>query len=298
MDDYLRQGVMTAVDAVSKIVPRRRIHAMGYCLGGTLLAIAAALMAREGDRRFATMTLLAAQTDFSEPGELALYIDDSQLTFLEDQMWEKGYLDSSQMSGAFQLLRSVDLVWSSMVRHYLKGEPTKLNELMAWNADGTRMPYRMHTQYLRSLFLNNELAMGRFQVWNRPIAIQDIDIPIFCVGTVTDHVAPWRSVYKIHLLTHAEITFALTTGGHNVGVVNPPSPESKRRYKLRTRAKGGDYLDPDAFEREADEHPGSWWTGWGRWLAEHSSGKVAPPKMGAEVYRPIAEAPGEYVFQR
>ena len=298
MDDYLRHGVMTAIDAVSKIMPKRRIHAMGYCLGGTLLAIAAALMAREGDRRLATMTLLAAQTDFSEPGELALYIDDSQLTFLEDQMWEKGYLDSSQMSGAFQLMRSVDLVWSRMVQHYLKGEPSKLNELMAWNADGTRMPYRMHTEYLRSLFLNNELATGRFKVWNRPVAIQDIDIPIFCVGTVTDHVAPWRSVYKIHLLTHAEITFALTTGGHNVGVVNPPSPESKRRYKLRTRPKNGDYLDPDAFEREANEYPGSWWTAWEDWVTKHSTRKVAPPPMGAEGYRPDGDAPGQYVFQR
>ncbi len=298
MDDYLRHGVAAAMDAVSAIVPKRRIHAMGYCLGGTLLAIAAALMAREGDKRLATMTLLAAQTDFSEPGELALYIDDSQLTFLEDQMWEKGFLDSSQMSGAFQLLRSVDLVWSSIVRHYLKGEPNTLNDLMAWNADGTRMPYRMHTDYLRSLFLDNELAMGRFKVWGRPIAIQDIDIPIFCVGTVTDHVAPWRSVYKIHLLTHAEITFALTTGGHNVGVVNPPSPESKRRYKLRTRPKGGDYLDPDTFEKTATEHPGSWWTAWEKWVADHSTRKVAPPPTGARGYPPVGDAPGEFVFQR
>ena len=299
MDDYLRHGVMAALDAVTSIVPKRKVHAMGYCLGGTLLAIAAAVLAREGDKRLASMTLLAAQTDFSEPGELALYIDDSQLTFLEDQMWEKGYLDSSQMSGAFQLLRSVDLVWSSIVRHYLKGEPTKLNDLMAWNADGTRMPYRMHTEYLRSLFLNNELAMGRFKVWGRPIAIQDIDIPIFCVGTVTDHVAPWRSVYKIHLLTHAEITFALTTGGHNVGVVNPPSPESKRRYKLRTRAKGGDYMDPDAFEREVKELPGSWWTAWQGWLAKHSTArKVAPPPMGSKAHPAEGDAPGEYVLQR
>jgi len=185
-----------------------------------------------------------------------------------------------------------------MVQHYLKGEPSELNDLMAWNADGTRMPYRMHTDYLHSLFLNNELATGRFQVWGRPIAIQDIDIPIFCVGTVTDHVAPWRSVYKINLLTHAEITFALTTGGHNVGVVNPPSPESKRRYKLSTRAKGGEYLDPDAFEKQAKEYPGSWWTAWQKWVAEHSSRKVAPPKVGAPGYKPIGDAPGEYVLQR
>ena len=298
MDDYLRHGVMAALEAVSKILPKRRIHAMGYCLGGTLLAIAAAALARDGDKRLASMTLLAAQTDFTEPGELALYIDDSQLTFLEDQMWEKGFLDSGQMSGAFQLLRSVDLVWSSLVKQYLKGERTPINDLMSWNADGTRMPYHMHTEYLRSLFLHNDLATGRFKVWGRPIALPDIDIPIFCVGTTTDHVAPWRSVYKLHLLTHAELTFALTTGGHNVGVVNPPSPESKRKFRLRTRPRGSDYLDPESFEQTAKEYPGSWWTAWESWLSERSSGKVAPPKMGGTVFTPLGDAPGKYVFMR
>ena len=298
MDDYLRSGVMAAVDAVSKIVPKRRMHALGYCLGGTLLSIAAAAMARDGDKRLASMTLLAAQTDFTEPGELALFIDDSQVTFLEDQMWEKGFLDSTQMSGAFQLLRSVDLVWSSLVKQYLKGDRTPVNDLMSWNADGTRMPYRMHTQYLRSLFLQNDLATGRFKVWGKPVALPDIDVPIFCVGTVTDHVAPWKSVYKLHLLTHAELTFALTTGGHNVGVVNPPSPESKRRFKLRTRPQGSDYLDPEAFEQTAKEHPGSWWTAWEGWLSAKSSGKVAPPKPGGTAFTPIGEAPGKYVLIR
>ena len=298
MDDYLGHGVMAALEAVSAIVPKRKIHAMGYCLGGTLLAIAAAALARDGDKRLGSMTLLAAQTDFTEPGELALYIDDSQLTFLEDQMWETGYLDSTQMSGAFQLLRSVDLVWSSLVKQYLKGDRTPVNDLMSWNADGTRMPYEMHTEYLRSLFLHNDLATGRFRVWDRPIALPDIDVPIFCVGTVTDHVAPWRSVYKLHLLTHAELTFALTTGGHNVGVVNPPSKDSKRRFKLRTRPKGGDYLDPEAFEETAKDYPGSWWTAWDGWLAERTSGMVAPPKMGNARYRPLGDAPGKYVFMR
>ncbi len=298
MDDYLRHGFTAALDAVSAIVPKQKIHAMGYCLGGTLLAIAAAALARDQDERLASMTLLAAQTDFTEPGELALYIDDSQLTFLEDQMWEKGYLDSTQMSGAFQLLRSVDLVWSSIVKQYLKGDRTPINDLMAWNADGTRMPYHMHTEYLRSLFLHNDLATGRFKVWDRPVALPDIDVPIFMVGTVTDHVAPWRSVYKLHLLTHAELTFCLTTGGHNVGVVNPPSPESKRKYRMRTRPHGSDYLDPDRFQKEAPEFAGSWWTAWEKWLADRSTKKVAPPKMGARGYAPLGDAPGEYVLQR
>jgi polyhydroxyalkanoate synthase len=298
LDDYLRHGVMDAIDAVGKILPKKRIHALGYCLGGTLLSIAAAAMARDHDNRLASMTLLAAQTDFTEPGELALFIDDSQLTYLEDQMWEKGYLDSLQMSGAFQLLRSVDLVWSSVVKQYLKGDRTPLNDLMSWNADGTRMPYRMHTDYLRSMFLHNDLATGRFKVWGKPVALPDIDIPIFCVGTVTDHVAPWKSVYKLHLLTHAEVTFCLTTGGHNVGVVNPPSPESRRRYKMETRPKGGDYTDPETFEQTAREYPGSWWTAWESWISAKSSGKVAPPKLGGNAFKPLGDAPGKYVFMR
>jgi polyhydroxyalkanoate synthase len=298
LDDYLRHGVMDAIDAVGKIVPKKKIHALGYCLGGTLLSIAAAAMARDHDERLASMTLLAAQTDFTEPGELALFIDDSQLTYLEDQMWEKGYLDSLQMSGAFQLLRSVDLVWSSLVKQYLKGDRTPLNDLMSWNADGTRMPYRMHTDYLRSMFLHNDLATGRFKVWGKPVALPDIDIPIFCVGTVTDHVAPWKSVYKLHLLTHAEVTFCLTTGGHNVGVVNPPSPESKRRFKMETRPKGGDYTDPETFEQTAKEYPGSWWTAWEAWISAKSSGKVAPPRPGGTAFKPLGEAPGNYVFMR
>jgi polyhydroxyalkanoate synthase len=298
LDDYLRHGVMAAIDTVGRIVPKRRIHALGYCLGGTLLSIAAAAMARDHDERLASMTLLAAQTDFTEPGELALFIDDSQLTYLEDQMWEKGYLDSLQMSGAFQLLRSVDLFWSGIVKQYLKGERTPLNDLMSWNADGTRMPYRMHTDYLRSMFLHNDLATGRFRVWGRPVALPDIDIPIFCVGTVTDHVAPWKSVYKLHLLTHAELTFCLTTGGHNVGVVNPPSPESRRKYRMETRPKGGDYTDPETFEQTAKEYAGSWWTAWEGWLSARSPGKVAPPKPGGGVVKPLGDAPGKYVFIR
>jgi polyhydroxyalkanoate synthase subunit PhaC len=164
MEDYRRLGVMAALDAVSATVPERQVHAVGYCLGGTLLAIAAAAMARDEDERLKSVTLFAAQSDFTEAGELTLFIDEDQVRFLEDMMAERGYLDSKQMAGAFQLLRSNDLIWSAMVRNYLMGDRRPMTDLMAWNADATRMPCRMHSEYLRQLYLNNDLAEGRFEV--------------------------------------------------------------------------------------------------------------------------------------
>src|SRR5690606_17731275 len=160
----------------------------------------AAAMARRGDTRLASITLFAAQTDFSEPGELALFIDHSQLHLLESMMWNRGYLSNDQMAGAFQILRSNDLIWSRLVHEYLMGERTPMTDLMAWNADSTRMPYRMHAEYLRRFYLDNELATGRFMVEGRPAALQNIRAPLFVVGTERDHVAPWQSVYKIHSL--------------------------------------------------------------------------------------------------
>jgi polyhydroxyalkanoate synthase len=299
MDDYLRLGLMDAIDAVTTIVPGAPLHAAGYCIGGTLLAISAAAMARDEDHRLETITLLTAQTDFTEPGELGLFIDESQVTCLEDMMWAQGYLDMGQMAGAFQLLRSNDLVWSRIVRDYLMGERAPMSDLMAWNADGTRMPYRMHSEYLRRLYLRNDLAEGRFEVGGRPIALGDLRAPLFCVATDRDHVAPWRSVYKLHLLSDAEITFVLASGGHNTGVVSEPGA-ARGGYRLATRAYDGKYLDPDGYLVGATHHEGSWWPAWHEWLVAHSSALVAPPAMGAgeKGYAPLGPAPGTYVLER
>ncbi len=299
MEDYRKLGVMAALDAVTAIVPGQRVHTVGYCIGGTLLSTAAAAMARDGDERLKSVTLFAAQTDFNEAGELMLFINESQIAFLEDMMWEKGYLDAKQMAGAFQLLRSNDLIWSKLVREYLMGERQEMNDLMAWNADATRMPYRMHSEYLRRLFLNDELAEGHYLAEGRPVVMSDIRAPLFVVATARDHVAPWRSVFKIHLLTETEVTFLLTSGGHNVGIVSPPTRQIAS-YQVATREFGGRYHDPDAWTAAAPRTQGSWWPVWVEWLNARSGEATAPPPLGAaeKGYAPLADAPGAYVLQQ
>jgi polyhydroxyalkanoate synthase subunit PhaC len=292
LEDYRELGVMAALDAVTAVNPETPVHAVGYCIGGTLLSIAAAAMARQHDTRLRSITLLAAQTDFHEAGELMLFINESQLSFLDDMMWERGFLDTKQMAGAFQLLRSNDLIWSRMVRHYLMGERTPIIDLLAWNADATRMPYRMHSEYLRRLFLANDLAEGKYLVGNRPIAMGDIRVPMFVVGTTRDHVAPWRSVHKIHLLTDTDVTFLLTTGGHNAGIVSEPGA-TQRTYQVLTKRGADHYVDPDSWIAKAAHKAGSWWPEWAAWLATHSGAPVAPPPMS----KSLGDAPGTYVCQ-
>ncbi|PYG26357.1 PHA/PHB synthase family protein [Pelagimonas varians] len=296
LEDYLSHGVMDAINAVEDITKATGIHAMGYCLGGTLLSIAAAAMARDGDTRLKTLTLLAAQVDFTEAGELTLFINESQLTYLEDMMWEKGYLDTKQMAGAFQLLRSNDLIWSRIIHTYLMGERTQMTDLSAWNADATRMPYKMHSEYLRQLFLHNDLAEGRYTVGGRPVAISDIRTPVFMVGTERDHVAPWQSVYKFKLLSDTDVTFLLTSGGHNAGIVSEPG-HPRRHYRIQTKSKDARYTDPDRWMAEETEIDGSWWPAYTDWLVQKSGDPIAPPKMGANGHEPLCDAPGTYVFQ-
>ncbi len=292
MDDYRELGVMAALDVVSRLMPDRKIHATGYCLGGTLLTIAAAALARDEDERLKTVSLFAAQTDFTEAGELTLFVNESQLDFLEDLMWEHGFLDAKQMAGAFQLLRSNDLIWSYALKSYLMGERKPISDLMAWNADATRMPYKMHSEYLRRLFLNNDLAEGRLRVDDRAIALNDIRVPIFAVGAQRDHVAPWRSVYKIVLLTDTEVTFLLTTGGHNAGIVSEPA-RKRGGYRAMTKTDGERYADPDEWTRLAPGKEGSWWPEWTAWLEARSGARVIPPAMDDA----LCDAPGTYVLQ-
>jgi len=300
LEDYRKLGVEAAIAAINSIVPGQPIHAAGYCLGGTLLSIAAAHLATQRLDCLRTLTLLAAQTDFTEAGELTLFINESQVSFLEDMMWERGVLGTEQMAGAFQILRSNDLVWSRAIRAYLMGDRSRPNDMMSWNADATRMPYRMHSDYLRRLFLNNELAEGRYYAGCDLVSLSDLRAPMFVVGTLRDHVAPWRSTYKIHFLAaDTDITYVLASGGHNAGIVAPPGEEG-HSYQVLGKKADAPYLGPDEWLRHAAQREGSWWPEWVRFLAEHSSRPVVPPLMGGSKQEALSleDAPGRYVLQR
>ncbi len=298
-DEYRTAGVLAAIEAATAITGSRKVHATGYCLGGTLLAIAAAAMARDGDDRLASLSFFAAQTDFTEAGELMLFINENQVRFLEDMMWERGYLEARQMAGAFQILKSNDLIWSRSVHEYLMGERPQAFDIMAWSSDSTRMPYRMHSEYLRSLFLNNDLAEGRFKVNGRPVSLLDIRQPLFVVSTERDHIAPWHSVFKFHLLTDSEITFVLTSGGHNGGILSEPG-HPHRYFRMSREGHGEHTIDPETWLASHQPRDGSWWPAWTAWLAHRSGPPVPPPPLGnpRAGFAPIEDAPGSYVLVR
>jgi len=295
LEDYLHLGIGEALKAVKAITKAPQIHGAGYCLGGTLLCIMAAAHARDGDNSFKTISLLASQVDFEEAGEIMLFVDESQVSYLEDVMWNQGYLDKGQMAGAFEMLRSNDLIWSRMITNYMQGKREPVYDMLAWNADATRMPYRMHSEYLRQLFLQNDLAEGRFMVSDAPVALQDIRTPLFSVGTSRDHIAPWKSVYKIMLLTESEITFVLTSGGHNAGIVSEPGHKG-RTYQVATVPNTAHYKPPGLWETATPIIEGSWWDAWQPWLVTHGGDKIKPPSMGDNKdYATIRDAPGKYV---
>jgi len=307
MDDYLGQGVFEPLQAIARMHGATRpVHAMGYCLGGTLLAIAAAALGGNGQLheglpaakalpQLASLSLLAAQTDFSEPGELGLFIDESQVGYLDEITRGQGYLAGAQMAGSFQFLHSRDLIWTRRMREYLMGEREQRTDLTAWNADTTRLPARMHHEYLTALYLHNALAMSQYRVHGHAVSLADIRWPVFLVGTERDHISPWRSVYKLHHLCDAPITFVLAAGGHNAGIVSEPG-HAHRYYRIACRPERGAWLADSEWEHQAEKYEGSWWPAWQRWLADRSSAPVrAKPIPAGSV---LADAPGSYVMQR
>lgn len=306
MDDYLRSGLMAAMSAIKSQTGEPRLHALGYCLGGTFLAIVAAVLAEHKTKKLtrsvsnempelASVTLLAAQTDFSEPGELGVFIDDDQLKNLTEDMAKKGYLSGQQMAGAFQFLNSRDLIWSRNTHRYLLGEDEVGMDMMSWNADTTRLPERMHSEYLHTLFLHDSLAKGHYKFEGQGVALMNIQAPLLMVGTVRDHVSPWHSVYKIHLLTDTDTTFILAAGGHNAGIISEPG-HANRSYQMNHAKRGHAWLPPEEWEKEASRHEGSWWVPMQSWLAKHSGAQIKARKIASQ--NCLGDAPGEYVKVR
>ena len=308
-EDYIKTGVLDAMRAIRETAGFEKVHALGYCLGGTFLAIAAAAIGhhkRDANTtgqgyaydvlpELASMTLLAAQVEFSEPGALGIFIDEDQLQTLREEMEQTGYLSGRQMAATFQFLNSRDLIWSRSTRRYLMGEDDVTLDMMSWNSDTTRLPERMHSEYLTELFLKDALAEGHFRFDGKGIALMDIRIPIFAVGTVRDHVSPWKSVYKIHLLTDTQITFALTAGGHNAGIVSEPG-HPHRSYQIGVTPKGHDWKEPEEWQAQSERREGSWWGAFEAWLAERSGARI--PATPAIIKNDLGEAPGLYVHQR
>ncbi|MBL8573789.1 MAG: polyhydroxyalkanoic acid synthase [Hyphomicrobiaceae bacterium] len=296
-EDYRRGGVVAALDAALAITGSAKAHLVGYCLGGTLATVEAATRARDDNNSIASLTLFTAQSDFTEAGPLKLFTSDDQLAALDDMMWVRGTLSGDQMAGAFRLLRSRDMIWSKAVNALLTDENGAPIDLAVWNADTTRMPFKMHSEYLHRMFHDNDLAEGRFVVEGHPIATEDIEVPVFAVGTETDHVAPWRSTYKIHRLVTGEVTYVLTSGGHNAGIVSPPE-KSRRHYRIRTQHLHDHHLDPDTWVEKTASVDGSWWLAWSKWLEERSGPLGALPPVGNAGlgFEPICDAPGAYVL--
>ncbi len=313
MQDYLSSGVLAAMAAAKASSGAARLHTVGYCLGGTFLAIVAAALGRISRRKkgqrtakeealipadlpeLASVILLAAQTDFSEPGELGVFIDEAQLETLRESMNQRGYLSGKQMGGSFVYLASRGLLWGRNTRRYLMGEDDASFDLMSWNADTTRLPARMHSEYLNSLFLNNALAAGQYRFAGSTIALMDIQAPMMVVATTRDHVSPWKSVYKIHLQTDTHVTFVLAEGGHNAGIVSEPG-RPRRSYQLASVEDNSGWIDPDDWKAQAPVKPGSWWEAMHAWVSQRSGKPVPAKPIPAE--QALADAPGTYVMTR
>ncbi len=298
MNDYI-DAVGVALDAVGGIVPDTPIHAVGYCLGGTLLSVKMAQMARDHDDRVKTLTLFAARTDFKEPSELEFFISERTVSLLEGSMSGKGYLDTRQLVDAVKALRSSDFIWPFYIRDYLIGKREPLSDILAWSADATRMPYRMYSEYWRRIVLGDELSQGRYEVSGRAVSIGDISMPVFCVATTDDHVAPWKSVYKLHYLAETALTFVLTSGGHVDGIVTDPDDDGPI-YRIAMTPGTAPRIASEDWCSRAPVKNGSWWPELVTWLRDHSSEPASPPRMGGASGQEITfdDAPGSYVFQR
>jgi poly[(R)-3-hydroxyalkanoate] polymerase subunit PhaC len=293
--DYMRDGPLAALEVIGDITGEDRVSTVGYCVGGTLLAYALAYMAGKHDGRIASATFLTAQVDFTYAGDLKVFAStEAQVAAVEEQMAERGYLEGAKMAGAFNLLRSNELIWPYVINNYMKGETPFAFDLLYWNADSTRMPAANHSYYLRNCYLENNLAKGTLTEDNVALDLRRITIPVYNLATREDHIAPARSVYLGSSFFSGPMRYVLSGSGHIAGVVNPPA---KHKYQYWTGdAPHGD--DLNAWLRTATMHEGSWWPDWMAWLREQAPDEIDARQPGGGKHAPIEDAPGSYVKVR
>ncbi|MDP6787861.1 MAG: class I poly(R)-hydroxyalkanoic acid synthase [Rhodospirillales bacterium] len=293
--DYLTEGALTALDAVEKATGEKRVNAVGYCIGGTLLATMLAVMAARGDKRIASATFFATMIDFADPGELAVFIDEDQIAALEARMNEKGYLEGRDMASTFSMLRANDLIWSFVVNNYLLGKEPFPFDLLYWNSDSTRMPAAMHSFYLRKMYLENRLVEpGALEIDGVAIDLGSIEVPSYVVATREDHIAPWRSAYAPARLFGGPVRFVLSASGHIAGIINHPDAGKYCHWTKARTAK-----TPEAWLKGATRHDGSWWPDWDKWVKRHAGRQdVAARIPGTGPLKALADAPGTYVKAR
>ena len=296
-DDYLVKGALTAVDKVCEQTGADRINGVGYCIGGTLLASGLSYMAAKKDKRLASGTFFATMLDFSQPGELGVFIDEKAVAGLEKRMAERGFLEGSEMASTFNMLRANDLIWSFVVNNYLLGKDPFPFDLLFWNSDSTRMPARMHSYYLRNFYMKNLLREpGGIELAGVPIDLGKVKVPSYFVAAVEDHIAPWKSTYLGAQLFSGPTRFVLGGSGHIAGIVNPPSA-NKYGYWVNPSAKLAD--SADEWFAGTKHYPGSWWPDWQQWLKRRNgSERVAARDPNKGKLRPIEDAPGSYASLR
>ena len=294
-DDYVREGPLAALDAIEAATGERSLNVIGYCLGGTLLGATLALMQARGDDRINAATFFTAMLDFAEPGDLGVFIDEGQLQGIEQTMQEKGYLDGAEMATTFNMLRANDLIWSFVVNNYLLGKQPMAFDLLYWNSDSTRMPARMHSTYLRKMYLQNQFCKPNgMSVDGTPIDLRQVRIPTCFVSAVEDHIAPWKSTYAGARLFQGPVKFILGKAGHVAGIINPPGP---RQYGYFTGPTPSE-MSADEWLAKAEVHEVSWWNEWTQWVAALSGEKVPARVPGAGQLPALEDAPGSYVARR
>jgi len=292
-EDYLLEGTLAALDAVEKATGEKEINTAGYCLGGTLLISTLAYMAVKKDKRVASATFFTALIDFSQPGELGIFLDEGAVSGIEKRMAETGYLEGSEMAGTFNMLRANDLIWSFVVNNYLMGKDPFPFDLLYWNSDSTRMPATMHSFYLRNMYLGNKLREpGGIELAGVKIDIAKVKTPCYFISTIEDHIAPWKSTYLGAQLPGGPVKFVLGGSGHIAGIVNPPVANKYGYWTNDSLPKAA-----DDFLAGATHNAGSWWTDWAQWVTAQPGGdkKVAARKPGAGALKAIEDAPGSYV---